>query len=106
MNPRAIAAVLTMPRLFSLLVATLAILAVLYMYFLTSSVMQVVLRKEAVEEGKRLRSEIAQLEAQYIEAQHTISERVATISTFTATSDKVFIDRSAPALVMNTNASY
>jgi hypothetical protein len=78
----------------------LATLAVLYMYFLTASVVDVVLRKEAAEQTKYTRSEIAQLESAYIDAQHTISERVATLSEFTATSEKVFVDRTTPALVM------
>ncbi len=78
----------------------MVVFAVMYMYFLTASVVDVVLRKEATEQVKLVRSEIAQLESAYIDAQHTISDRVAALSEFTATSEKIFVDRTTPALVM------
>jgi hypothetical protein len=83
----------------------LAGLALLYMYFLTASVVDVVLRKEATEQVKLVRSEITQLESAYIDAQHTISDRVAALFEFTATSEKVFVDRTPPALVMAEQAA-
>lgn len=86
-------------RAVSVLGFAVVALAVLYMYFLTTSVVDVVLRKEAAEQNKTVRSEIAQLESAYIDAQHTISDRVAAISNFTATSEKVFVDRTGSSLV-------
>lgn len=64
---------------------------VAYMYFLSLSVVHVVMRKEVLQETNRLRSEIAFLETSYIEAHHTISNRVATADGFTEIRDKIFI---------------
>ena len=71
----------------------------LYIYFLSLSVIHVVMRKEAVHNLNELRSEIARLESSYIEAQHKISMEVATVGGFTETENKVFISRAEQNLV-------
>lgn len=76
---------------------------VAYMYFLSLSVVHVVMRKEVLQETNRLRSEIAFLETSYIEAHHTISSRVATADGFTEIRDKIFISATPGAsLVLRT----
>lgn len=77
---------ITMSCLGLLLVSVVA-----YMYFLSLSVVHVVMRKEVLEEINQLRSEIAFLESSYIEANHVISQKVATADGFSAVKDKVFI---------------
>lgn len=67
---------------------------VAYMYFLSLSVVHVVMRKEAVQNISSLRSEIAYLEAAYIEAHHHISREVAKTEGFSQISDKIFIHES------------
>lgn len=57
----------------------LVIFAISYLYFLNRSVVHVVLRKEANHQESALRAEIAQLEAEYIKAQHTIASRIASL---------------------------
>ncbi len=85
------------------LVLVVLALACLYMYFLTLSVVHVVLRKEVTQEAQAVRSEIARLEAEYIEAQHTVSERIAAEGTLASTDAKVFVTRSTdPTLVLGT----
>jgi hypothetical protein len=74
-----------------------------YMYFLSLSVVHVVIRKEVLQEVQQLRSEIAFLESSYIEASHVISQRVASADGFSAVKDKVFIKQSTDtALVLRT----
>lgn len=72
---------------------------VLYMYFLSLSVMHVVMRKEAMHNLNELRSEIARLESAYIVAQHDISTKVATVGDFTTNDNKIFISRAEQNLV-------
>ena len=72
--------------------ATLLLLGVVaYMYFLSLSVVHVVMRKEVIQQTNQLRSEIAFLETEYIEAHHTISTRVATLDGFNQVENKIFI---------------
>lgn len=74
-----------------------------YMYFLSLSVVHVVIRKEVLRDTNVLRSEIALLETKYIEANHIISTRVATLDGFTEVQNKVFINAEAPqGLVLRT----
>lgn len=65
---------------------------VAYMYFLSLSVVHVVMRKEVMQETNRLRSEIAFLETSYIEAHYIISSKVASADGFTEIRDKIFIN--------------
>jgi len=65
-----------------------------YMYFLSLSVVHVVMRKEAGQNITTIRSEIAYLEAAYIEAHHSISSRVATTEGFSEIRSKIFIRES------------
>ncbi len=72
-----------------------------YMYFLSLSVMHVVMRKEATHNVNELRSEIAKLEAAYIEARHNISMKVATVDGFENNQNKIFISKAEQNLVLN-----
>ncbi len=74
-----------------------------YMYFLSLSVVHVVMRKEATAEIGKLRSEIAKLETSYIEAKHVISAKVATTDGYNQNQDKIFIHKDT-ALVLRTTA--
>lgn len=69
---------------------------VAYMYFLSLSVVHVVMRKEVTQDISRLRSEIAYLETAYIEAHHVISTRVATLEGYSEVTEKVFINATTP----------
>ncbi len=71
-----------------------------YMYFLSLSVVHVVMRKEATQQIGQMRSDIAFLETSYIEAKHQISAKVASLEGFSQNSAKVFISREEKSLVL------
>lgn len=71
-----------------------------YLYFLNMSVVQVVMRTEFVQEQRELQAEIAELEASYIEAQHVIAARIATLDGYNTNSQKVFVSRESASLVL------
>ena len=81
------------PIYFTLLGVTFFILVVLYMYFLSMSVVHVVLRKEINHTVGETESQIATLEASYIESQHKVSDKIAALNTFTETDAKIFVSR-------------
>lgn len=86
----------------TLAVMTFFGLIVLYMYFLTMSVVHVVLRKEVVASIRDVESQIASLESSYINAQHTVSDKMATLESFTQNENKIFVERNAkPTLVLS-----
>lgn len=70
------------------------------MYFLSLSVVHVVMRKEATAQIGQLRSEIAKLETSYIEAKHQISAKVANLDGFNETNEKIFISKTEQNLVL------
>lgn len=75
----------------------------LYLYFLNVSVVHVVMRKEAVQDQNRLRTEIAMLETSYIGAQHKIADRIANLDGYSIDTDKIFITRGETGLVLRNN---
>jgi hypothetical protein len=86
------------------LCATLLLLAVFsYMYFLSLSVVHVVLRQETSESVNKLHSEISQLEAEYIEVRHKISGQLANRNEYSQTDEKIFIKRGDSSLVLKDN---
>jgi hypothetical protein len=74
-------------------------LVVLYMYFLSMSVVHVVLRKEVMQKMGSVESQIAALEASYINSQHQVSNKMAALESFTQNDDKIFINRGESTLV-------
>jgi cell division protein FtsL len=84
--------------------ATLSLLTtvfVLYVYFLSASVMQVVMRKEVNQEIASLSSRVSELESEYIDAQHKVSADFASHDGFVKTDEKIFIDRTKTTLVLS-----
>lgn len=83
--------------------ALLILTIVAYMYFLSMSVVEVVVRKDTLQDITRLRSDIAFLESSYIKANYEISQKVALTGEFAAVKDKTFIKKSADqGLVLRT----
>lgn len=83
--------------------AVLVALFVLYTYFVSATVMHVVLRKEIDHQISDMHSRISSLEAEYIAAQHAVSADIALLPGFVEASDKIFIDRAPDTLVLSTN---
>jgi len=69
-----------------------------YMYFLSASVVHVVMRKEVDKEIASLSSAVGSLEASYIEIQHSVSKDIASMRGFKQTDEKIFIDRTEGSL--------
>lgn len=76
---------------------------VMYLYFLNMSVVQVVMRTDFVRQQHELSADIASLDARYIEAQHTIAARIATLEGYSKDTPKIFVSRQAASLVLRDN---
>lgn len=74
-----------------------------YGYFVSASVMHVVMRKDIDRAIADQGSVISELEAEYIDAQHAVSAEIATLRGFTHNPKKVFIDTSETTLVFSRN---
>lgn len=73
---------------------------VCYLYFLNMSVVQVVMRTEFTKQQTDLSAEIALLESAYIEAQHTVATRIASLEGYNFDSPKVFVSSEQASLVL------
>lgn len=82
--------------LFSILMLSV----VVYLYFLNVSVVHVVMRQDAAVEVKELQTKISMLESAYIDAQHTIASRIATLDGYNTETEKIFVSRDAVGLVL------
>lgn len=76
----------------------------LYVYFVSVSVLHVVMQQEVERNITALHSEISKLEAEYIKAQHAMSNDIASLQGYVEVSDKIFIDRSQSTLVLSDNS--
>jgi len=85
--------------LLAVLFFTLCGLAGLYFYFLSFSVIHVVINEELSEEMNKVQGDIAGLEAVYMEKQHSLSIDLAKNQGYVATGKKIFIDRSNTSVV-------
>ncbi len=85
------------------LISLCAALFAAYVYFLSASIIHVVVRTELDHSARELRSHISVLEGEFIAAQHAVSQNIAHLEGYERVNDKVFVDRSAPSLVLNSN---
>lgn len=69
------------------------ITSVFYMYFLTMSVVNVVLREEAVQTTRWFEVEITALETEFMLAQQAVSVAIVANQQYTETNDKIFVNR-------------
>ena len=83
------------------LTSTLLLLFAAYVYFVSASIVHVVIRQEVQQEITAISSEISELETHYISLQHSVSEEIATQNGFVAANDKIYIDRSPANLVLS-----
>ncbi len=66
----------------------------MYVYFVSASISDVVMRKEIDSQIATLTASISQMEAEYIELQHSVSNDIATHKGYVAVTSKIFIDKS------------
>lgn len=86
---------------YSLLFASVVslVFVVAYIYLLSFSVIHVVMGREAEEKTNLVQSEIASLEAEYMQLQHKISGEIVTQSGYVKVVDKVFLQKGQVDLV-------
>jgi hypothetical protein len=84
----------------TVLVVAFFALVLMYMYFLSMSVVHVVLRKEVHQQIATIESEIASLESSYITVQHHVSNKIAALENFTEADNTVFIKRGDTTFVL------
>lgn len=87
----------------TLCVGVFVISIILYVYFLSLSVMHVVMRKEALQDLNELRSKIANLEASYIESRHLISGKLSSLEGLEENNSKIFIKQTESSLVLRSS---
>ena len=78
----------------------LLVLFGLYVYFVSASILHVVMQQEMQRNVSLMHTEISKLEAEYIDAQHALSDEIALMNGYEVANDKIFIDRSESALVL------
>lgn len=81
------------------------VLFFLYIYFVSASVVHVVMRTETTQQITHISSEISELEGKYIEAQHRVSSDIASLQGYQKTDAKIFIDRNQDSLVLRSEVS-
>ncbi len=81
------------------LLALTLVLGGLYMYFVSMSVVHVVMRTEAEHAIAAAYSALGELETELMLAQHKVSAEIATLSGYTEPKSRIFIDRSANTFV-------
>jgi len=106
MNTRVTTRTIDLHKVTFLSLATLCCtLFALYIYFVSASVVHVVMRTEISQEITKIASEIGELESEYIEAQHRVSSDIASLQGYTPTVSKIFIDKTPASLVLGTQIS-
>lgn len=89
--------------MFYMALVTFAVVFFAYIYFVSVSIADVVMRKEVDSQISALGTNISKLESSYIEMQHSLSNDIATHQGFVAVDSKVFIDTTGDTLVLNQN---
>ena len=90
-------------RLFYIALSVFFIVFCAYMYFVSASIAHVVMRKEIDSQIASVGTSVSQLEAQYIEMQHSVSSDIASLQGFVKVDKEVFIDRTEDTLVLLQN---
>jgi hypothetical protein len=83
------------------LAACLLVLTALYVYFLSASIVHVVMRQEVSRSITEQQTAVAALESSYMTAQHRLSANVASLDGYTKADDKVYLSRVPGTLVLN-----
>lgn len=90
------------PQVYSVvLLLSLVGMIALYMYFVGMSVVHVVMNKETSQAIGTVKTDISELESQYIEAQHKVRSDLALQEGFIAQSEKVFLAATDSTIVLS-----
>lgn len=88
-------------KIFWALSILIILFASMYMYFVSSSIVNVVLRKEIETEIVKIHSQVGELESQYLALENNITMDRALSMGFVKLSDKKFITRTNRSLSIN-----
>jgi hypothetical protein len=88
-------------KLFYVAIFCLVSVFVAYIYFVSMSVLHVVMRKEVDTQIAAVGTNVAGLEERYIEMQHSVSSDIASLQGFVTTDHKVFIDKSDTVVALS-----
>lgn len=78
----------------------LVVLVVCYVYFVSTTIAHVVMRKEIMREMNHLHTEVSELEAAYIEKQHGVANEIATLDGFHTVTEKIFIPKADTSVAL------
>lgn len=90
-------------RLFYVAAASLCILSVAYVYFVSAAVAHVVVRKELSQEIVATQTRISDLEAEYIIAKDSVGMDMAIAHGFEGNSAKVFVTKVSSNMALSLN---
>ncbi len=102
MNTELLKNIYTDKRAFMVLSFMAILFFTLYIYFISASIVHVVIRTEINHDTTEIASEISTLESKYIAVQHKVSSDVATLNGYQKAPEKIFIDRSEDTLALRT----
>jgi len=85
---------------FFIVLSAIVCMFILYAYFLSLSVVHVVMRKEVTQEITEVKSYVSELETEYISAQHAVSRSIASRNGYAEVEEPIFIDRAPSSLVL------
>ena len=100
MNTELLKNIYTDKRAFMVLSFVTILLFTLYIYFISASIVHVVMRTEINQDTREIASEISTLESKYIAVQHKVSSDVATLNGYQKAPHKIFIDRTEDTLAL------
>ncbi len=75
----------------------------LYMYFLSASIVNVVMRQEIDHEIRETATKIAELEARYVAAKSTVTEDSMGTYGFTTAPEKTYVSKKSENVVLSRN---
>ena len=84
-------------RVFSVLLSLLFIFAMLYVYFISSSIVNILVREDTEQDIAEISSQISGLEARYLELKNEITIEYAYAKGFHDVADKQFTARASLA---------
>lgn len=90
-------------HIFFVLISVIVVLSGAYIYFVSSAVAHVVVRKEVGSEITRIQAQISTLEAEYIVAKDAVAEEMAFSRGFLKNEEKIFVAKKATAMVLSRN---
>lgn len=88
-------------KLFYGALSLLLVVFATYIYFVSSAIVHVIVRKEVTQEIAQLSSHVSDLETAYIEAKHDLDEDAIATYGFAPIDERIFVKRAPTNLVLS-----